>query len=140
MQANLPSLINTFTDRHIAVIGEAILDSYLTGSAQRLCAEAPVPVVTLNDRRDIPGGAANTALNLRSLGAQVSLLSVIGNDDEGNLLRQALARAGVKTEAVLVQPARRTLVKQRVIAASQMLVRVDQGSTDSIAYFRSATL
>lgn len=133
MHTNLSSLINAFADRHIVVIGEAMLDSYLLGEATRLCQEAPVAVVALRDRQDIPGGAANVAVNLRSLGAQVSLLSVIGDDVEGKLLQQALARCGIETGALLRQPLRRTLVKSRVMAASQMLVRIDQGSTEAIA-------
>ncbi|MBW4582120.1 MAG: hypothetical protein KME42_21350 [Tildeniella nuda ZEHNDER 1965/U140] len=133
MHTNVSSLINTFADRHIIVIGEAMLDSYLLGEATRLCQEAPVPVVALRDRQDIPGGAANVAVNLRSLGAQVSLLSVIGDDVEGELLQHALVRYGVETEVLLQQPLRRTLVKSRVMAASQMLVRMDQGSTEAIA-------
>ncbi|MBD2034644.1 bifunctional hydroxymethylpyrimidine kinase/phosphomethylpyrimidine kinase [Leptolyngbya sp. FACHB-321] len=133
MYTNLPGLINTFVDRHIVVLGEAMLDSYLMGSANRLCQEAPVPVVTLNDRSDRPGGAANVAVNLHALGARVSFLSVIGDDGDGDRLRQTLEHCGLETDGLLVQPSRHTLAKQRIMAASQMVVRLDQGSTDAIA-------
>ena len=132
MSPTLTGLLSTFTDRHVVVIGEAMLDSYLIGSADRLCQEAPVPVVTLSERRDCAGGAANVAVNLHQLGAQVSLLSVIGDDNEGDRLRHTLEQAGLVTDGLLVQASRRTLVKQRIMAASQMLVRLDQGSTEAI--------
>lgn len=133
MYTNLPGLINTFVDRHVVVLGEAMLDSYLIGSANRLCQEAPVPVVTLDDRCDHPGGAANVAVNLHALGARVSFLSVVGDDGDGDRLRQTLEYCGLETDGLLVQPSRHTLAKQRIMAASQMVVRLDQGSTDAIA-------
>ena len=132
MNPNLLELINTFADLNVVVIGEAMLDSYLEGFADRLCREAPVPVVTVNNRQDVPGGAANTAVNLVSLGGKVQFLSVVGHDAEWQLLQSALQQRGVLTTHVLVNPARRTLVKHRVMAAEQMLIRFDQGSTDQI--------
>lgn len=132
MPRNLSELIDTFSSLHVLVIGEAILDSYLEGTANRLSREAPVPIVTLGSRTDAPGGAANTAANVRSLGGRVTLLSVIGDDPESHLLRQALEASGVSWEQILVQPSRRTLAKHRVIADGQILVRYDQGDTDLI--------
>lgn len=133
MTTTLLNLIHTFVDRHIVVIGEAMLDSYLMGQANRLCQEAPVPVVTLSDRRDVPGGAANVAVNLHALGARVSLLSVVGEDEDGDRLRQVLEHHGMETDGIFVQSKRQTLVKQRIMAGSQMVVRLDQGDTAAIA-------
>lgn len=132
MQTNLSSLIDAFTKLNVVVIGEAMLDSYLEGSTDRLCQEAPVPVVNISNRKNIPGGAANTAVNIRSLGGQVTLLSVIGDDLEANLLRQALEERGVFANCIFTQHSRQTLAKHRVIASGQMLVRYDQGSTNPI--------
>lgn len=132
MNTNLFDLIHSFTDLNVVIIGEAMLDSYLQGSSDRLCREAPVPVVAVSDRQDIPGGAANTAVNVRSLGGKPQFLSVVGNDAEWLLLQQALEKRGVSTAHIIAHPARRTFVKHRVIAASQMLVRFDQGSTEQI--------
>lgn len=126
-------LLDAIAGLRVLVIGEAILDSYLEGVANRLCPEAPVPVVNLSHRRDVPGGAANTAANVASLGGRVTFLSVVGDDLEGTLLRQALTERGISTADLLTCPARQTLTKQRVIAASQMLVRLDQGSTQPVA-------
>lgn len=129
MNTHLGQLLDRIAGLRVLVIGEAMLDSYLEGVAHRLCPEAPVPVVTVSDRRDVPGGAANTAVNVASLGGCVTFLSVIGNDLEGTRLRQVLA--GVSTPLLLTCE-RQTLAKQRLLAGSQMVVRFDQGSTHSI--------
>ena len=129
---NPVEIIEDFRRLTVLVIGEAMLDSYLRGTADRLCREAPVPIVTVTEREDAPGGGANTAVNVRSLGAQVHLLSIVGDDDEGRLLHQTLAEHGVATEAVLPWPGRRTHAKHRVMAGAQMLVRFDLGSTEPL--------
>src|SRR5436305_112802 len=119
--------------RRVLVVGEAMLDSYLHGHAERLSREAPVPVVALERRVDSPGGAANSAVNLRALGASVRLVSVIGRDDEADRLRSALLDRGVDDRDLIVAPDRRTLAKQRVLSGGQILVRYDSGTTDPIA-------
>ena len=91
-----------------------------------------MPVVAVQERRDQPGGAANTAANLAALGCQVELLSVVGSDAEGRLLREILRARGVGVEAMLTQAGRRTLAKQRVMAGSQLVVRFDQGDTEPV--------
>jgi D-beta-D-heptose 7-phosphate kinase/D-beta-D-heptose 1-phosphate adenosyltransferase len=80
MCPDLPSLLDAFADLDVLVLGEAMLDSYWDGATGRFCPEAPVPIVNLNGRQDLPGGAANTAANVRSLGARATLLSVVGAD------------------------------------------------------------
>lgn len=132
MGAELVKVLDAFAGLRVIVIGEAMLDCYLSGVADRLCPEGPVPVVAVTDRQEAPGGAANTAVNVNSLNAQVMFLSVVGDDWEGALLRQVLEEHGVSTKYMLTQSNRRTLTKQRIIAASQLLVRFDQGSTDAI--------
>ena len=129
MKTDFVKLLDAIAGLNIIVIGEAMLDCYLSGVADRLCPEAPVPVVTVTDQKQAPGGAANTAVNVHSLGAKVTFLSVIGDDWEGTLLRQVLQQRGVSTSHVLTHPGRRTLAKQRVMAAATLLVRFDQGST-----------
>lgn len=129
MMTPLPQVIDSFAGLRVLVIGDAMLDSYLEGAADRLCREAPVPVVALSQRRDAPGGAANTAANVSALGARVWFLSAIGADPEAQLLQRALTACRVDTEYMLTHPARRTLAKTRVMAGAQMLVRFDQGDT-----------
>jgi D-beta-D-heptose 7-phosphate kinase/D-beta-D-heptose 1-phosphate adenosyltransferase len=82
-------LVDRFAGLRVLVVGEAMLDHYLEGATERLCREAPVPIVDVARQADAPGGAANTAANARALGARVTLLSVVGADAEG----EALARA-----------------------------------------------
>jgi D-beta-D-heptose 7-phosphate kinase / D-beta-D-heptose 1-phosphate adenosyltransferase len=132
LRDRLARLLERFGELRVAVVGDVMLDSYLHGAAGRICREAPVPVVTLEQRTDVPGGAANAAANVRALGAEVTLLAVIGDDSEGALLRQALGGCGVGDEQLIVAPGRATLVKHRVLADTQMLVRFDQGSTAAV--------
>jgi D-beta-D-heptose 7-phosphate kinase/D-beta-D-heptose 1-phosphate adenosyltransferase len=122
-------VIERWAGLRVLVVGEAMLDSYLHGATDRLCREAPVPVVDVIRRVDAPGGAANTAVNARALGAQVTLLSVVGDDPEAEALGRALDGGGVVTHALLRDPSRRTLSKQRLLAGGHLLVRFDAGST-----------
>jgi D-beta-D-heptose 7-phosphate kinase/D-beta-D-heptose 1-phosphate adenosyltransferase len=125
-------IIDNFRGLKVIVIGDAMLDSYLEGTSDRLCREAPVPVVSVQHRQNLPGGAANTAVNLRCLGSEVIFLSVIGDDQEGKLLQESLQQYDVPVHHLIVSPERATLAKQRVIAGSQMVVRFDQGSTQPV--------
>src|SRR3954468_23057736 len=129
--SQLSSLLGSFRDRRILVLGEAILDSYLDGHADRLSREAPVPIVTLNGRADAPGGAANAALNVAKLGGRATFLSVVGADAEAERLRVGLREAGVEDHQVARRD-RATLAKQRLLAGGQMLVRFDTGSIGPI--------
>lgn len=122
------SVLEQFSRSRILVIGEAMLDRYLYGGATRLCQETPVPVVTLSHAIDQPGGAANTAVNLQSLGAKVTLLSVVGADWEGSRLQQVLQGVG----GIFSTSDRTTLTKQRVMDGDRLLLRFDQGSTESL--------
>lgn len=133
MSSNIFTLLDLFTHLKVMVIGEAMLDRYLRGSTERLSQEAPVQVVNIEEKEDIPGGAANTAVNIRSLGAEPVFLSVTGGDEEGKLLRRALNRCGISDEHVISDPRRQTLAKQRVLANGQMMIRFDQGSAAPLA-------
>src|ERR1043165_8123819 len=101
-------------------------------TSERLCQEAPVPIVDIRQSIYVPGAAANTAVNLRSLGAQAAFFSVIGGDEAGSRLIQSLEERGVSGEHLLRTANRQTLTKQRILAGSQMLVRFDQGSTSPL--------
>lgn len=129
MISGLAQLIDRFAGMRVAVIGDVMLDSYLEGEAERICREAPVPVLSVRGRADQPGGAANTAANLRALGADVALVGVVGPDAEGAVLRDALERAGVDAGFLVSVPGRATLAKCRLSAESHLLLRYDQGDT-----------
>lgn len=118
--------------RRVLVLGESILDAYVTGHVSRLCREAPVPILDVGGQSDAAGGAANTAANVRSLGGQPLFVSVVGDDGEGDRLRAALRGAGVDDARVVGVRGRRTLSKQRLLAGDQMLLRFDAGTTEPI--------
>ncbi len=114
--------------RRVLVLGDAVLDGWLTGVADRLCREAPVPVVDVTRTRYAGGGAANTAANLAALGAVVGLVGAVGDDGAADELTSQLRRAGVATRLVRVA-GRRTVTKRRVIADGQVVARFDDGDT-----------
>ncbi|UNX54910.1 D-glycero-beta-D-manno-heptose 1-phosphate adenylyltransferase [Georgenia sp. TF02-10] len=110
----------------VAVVGDLILDGWWTGQARRMTREAPAPVVQLTGRRYAAGGAANTAMNLAALGAQVRLAGLVGDDENGRRLLDILTEGGVDVTGVVVAPGVPTTVKSRVLAADQVLLRVDE--------------
>ena len=119
-------IVQHFHGLRALVIGEAMLDTYLEGSATRLCREGPVPVVLKTGEHRFPGGAANTAMNLRALGADVTFLSVVGADQAGAALHAALQAGGV-SDAWLVEDASvSTHSKLRILANGQYIVRFDE--------------
>lgn len=132
MTSDINGLIEQFPNYTIAVIGDAMLDCYFHGASHRICQEAPVPVVEIQQRESLPGGAANTAVNVSSLGGQVIFLSVIGRDAEGDLLIRTLQEHGIDTGRVQREAGRSTLAKNRILANEHMIVRFDQGSTQPL--------
>ena len=110
--------------RRVLVVGDAMLDRYWFGAVDRISPEAPVPVVRVNREEERLGGAANVALNVKTLGAQATLLTVVGDDEPARKLRALLKKEGV---AALLgsDPQLYTIVKLRVIGRNQQLIRVD---------------
>ena len=127
MQSGHAATIDAFEGRRVLVLGDAMLDRYLHGSSERLSREAPVPIVGVEDRVDAPGGAANTAVNARRLGAEVTFLGLLGDDPEAATLLQVLDRHGVDGDALVGERGRVTIAKHRVLADGQLLCRFDHG-------------
>jgi D-beta-D-heptose 7-phosphate kinase / D-beta-D-heptose 1-phosphate adenosyltransferase len=111
----------------VVVLGDAVLDAWLTGPAHRVGREAPVPVVELRETDYAPGGAANMAANLAALGGRVELLAVLGDDPAADLLRDALVARGVGISHSPVEAGRVTPVKRRLMAGGQIVARFDDG-------------
>jgi D-beta-D-heptose 7-phosphate kinase/D-beta-D-heptose 1-phosphate adenosyltransferase len=132
MNDSLSNTLNLFRGRGVLVLGDAMLDTYLDGQCDRLCPEGPVPVVARGRRRAAAGGAANAAVNARALEARVRFLSVAGADARAARLGRLLERAGVPAGDLLVAPGRRTLAKTRITAGGQLLLRLDEGSTEEV--------
>jgi D-glycero-beta-D-manno-heptose-7-phosphate kinase len=108
----------------VLVVGDAMLDRYWFGSVERISPEAPVPVVRVTREEERLGGAANVALNVKTLGAQATLLTVVGVDEPARKLRHLLEEQGVVT-LLGEDPKLYTIVKLRVIGRSQQLIRID---------------
>ena len=108
----------------VLVVGDAMLDRYWFGAVDRISPEAPVPVVRVNREEERLGGAANVALNVKTLGAQATLLTVVGDDEPARTLKKLLERQGV-TALLGSDPQLYTIVKLRVIGRSQQLIRID---------------
>ncbi|GAA1270217.1 bifunctional D-glycero-beta-D-manno-heptose-7-phosphate kinase/D-glycero-beta-D-manno-heptose 1-phosphate adenylyltransferase HldE [Pseudonocardia aurantiaca] len=111
----------------IVVVGDALLDEWLSGPARRLGRDGPVPVVELAESRSAPGGAGNVAANLAALGASVELVAVLGTDADAATLCGLLQDAGVRTAHCVTEPGRRTAVKRRLVSAGQAVARYDDG-------------
>jgi D-beta-D-heptose 7-phosphate kinase / D-beta-D-heptose 1-phosphate adenosyltransferase len=122
-------VVRGFRNLRTLVVGDIMLDTYLEGTATRLCSEGPIPVVAKTAEYRLPGGAANTAANLRALGADVTLLGAIGRDPTGSLLRSALHDYSVSDEWLLEDAAVATQHKLRILADGQYVVRFDEGGT-----------
>ena len=123
--ARLLAIVDAFRGRRALVIGDVMLDEYVYGEVDRVSPEAPVPVVSMRRREAQPGGAANVALNLASLGAEVSLVGLRGDDETGERLGATLSQAGIPDLHLVTSPTRRTTRKTRVMAQGQQLLRVD---------------
>jgi len=126
-------LLEVFKSKHIVVIGDVMIDRYLIGSVDRISPEAPVPVVSLQKEENRLGGAANVALNLRALGASVTLCSVVGNDQNAHLLLQLLSENNIHTDGILLDENRMTTVKTRVVSGRQQLLRIDNETTSELS-------
>jgi D-glycero-beta-D-manno-heptose-7-phosphate kinase len=134
MTVNFEQLFQQMTSVKVGVIGDVMLDSYLWGKVDRISPEAPVPIIALEKREHRIGGAGNVALNIASLGAAVSMLSVIGDDGDGKQLKQLLEEHSIKTDFLLTSSKRITTNKTRVISRNQQMMRVDNETTADLGY------
>ncbi len=117
----------------VLVVGDVMLDEYISGSATRISPEAPVPVVAVRRRRSVPGGAANVAANVAAMTAEAILAGVLGADEAGQRLRQALLEAGLQPDWLVEDSGRVTTTKTRVTAGGQQIVRFDAEDTSPLA-------
>jgi D-beta-D-heptose 7-phosphate kinase/D-beta-D-heptose 1-phosphate adenosyltransferase len=126
-------LLARMAGRRVVVIGDLMIDEWIWGRVSRISPEAPVPVVAVNNHSFTLGGSGNVASNLRALGAQVSVVGVVGNDPEGLRVRGLLEDLQCDTAGVLVLEDRPTTRKTRVVAHNQQVVRADWESTAPLA-------
>jgi rfaE bifunctional protein kinase chain/domain len=124
--------------QRVLVVGDVILDEYLTGRATRLSREAPVPVLEFEARQLLPGGAANPAANIVALGSRAVQIGLIGSDAEATALRQVLQARGIDLSALVVDGSRPTTVKTRIMAHMglrfpQQVARLDRLAREPIS-------
>ena len=125
-------LFAKFQNIKVGVIGDVMLDTYWWGHVDRISPEAPVPIVALDKKEQRIGGAGNVALNLASLHAQVSILSVMGNDDDGIAHKHLFEKQKIDTSYLLQSSNRITTNKSRIISRNQQMMRLDAEITKDL--------
>jgi D-glycero-beta-D-manno-heptose-7-phosphate kinase len=118
-------LFTEFTRKKVLIVGDVMIDSYVWGKVNRISPEAPIPVLSAQENENRLGGAANVALNIQSLGAEPVLCATIGSDPPADQFLQIMQKRGMATDGILQSCDRITTVKERFIAGSQQLLRVD---------------
>lgn len=122
---NVEQVLSDLSNIKVAVIGDVMLDTYCWGKVERISPEAPVPIVTLDNKEIRIGGAANVALNAVSLGASTFVFSVIGQDEEGRELKELMQQNNIYVDYLLTSPKRITTNKTRIISRNQQMMRLD---------------
>jgi D-beta-D-heptose 7-phosphate kinase/D-beta-D-heptose 1-phosphate adenosyltransferase len=123
--ARVERLLDAAAGVRVLVVGDVMLDRYITGSVDRISPEAPVPVVRVEHEASALGGAANVAANVAALGAKCVVVGCAGRDADGEVLRRELEALGVATDGLVLTEERPTTVKTRILARRQQVVRFD---------------
>lgn len=132
MHKRLAGILDSFRNARVAVIGDIMLDEYIIGDTDRISPESPVPVIREERRSCVPGGASNVAVNIHALGADVTLLGVVGADADGDKLIAELNARGIGTGSIYRTQNRPTTRKTRLIARGSQMLRVDNETTEPI--------
>jgi rfaE bifunctional protein kinase chain/domain len=119
-------LFTRFSELNVMIIGDVMVDAYLWGKVERISPEAPIPIVALRKRENRMGGAANVAMNIRSMGARPVLCSVIGDDDKGEIFLNLLRKENIESHGILTSSRRITTTKFRIFGNNTQLLRVDE--------------
>ena len=133
MSKRLNDIIENFRNLKVLVIGDAILDTYVNGSPDRVSREAPVMVFNVDEQEHYCGGAANTAINVAALGAETYFLTILGKDSSSRELMEVFRKNKVNTDFIIRDKGRVTIAKKRIMASSHMLMRIDEGTTTDIS-------
>src|ERR1035437_3725139 len=132
-QSNYKKLFEEFNKLTIMIIGDVMVDSYLWGKVERITPEAPIPIVALRKRENRMGGAANVAMNIKSMGAKPVLCSVIGEDDKGQIFLDLLKKEKIPTYGIIHSSNRITTTKFRIFGNSTQMLRVDEEVEDDLS-------
>jgi rfaE bifunctional protein kinase chain/domain len=126
-------LFEKFNSLTALIVGDVMIDAYYWGKVERISPEAPVPVVQVQKKENRLGGAANVALNVKSLGARAIICSVVGDGTKGDIFRSTLKENQFSTEGIIDSPERMTTVKTRVISQGHHLLRIDEEITKPLS-------
>ena len=119
-------LFKAFEDLKVLILGDVMIDAYLFGKVERISPEAPVPIIAVNKRKNLLGGAANVALNVRALGATPLMCSVIGNDTQGGVFLKLLRDLGLREDGICRSDDRITTTKVRIVGNKMQMLRIDE--------------
>jgi D-glycero-beta-D-manno-heptose-7-phosphate kinase len=128
----MKEILRKFKNQKIAVIGDLILDKYIYGDVDRISPEAPVPIVKVIREKFVPGGAANVAANISTLGGSPFLFGIVGKDQYKDILLQKTTELNIETSGIFIDSNKTTIRKTRVIGLNQQLLRIDYENTDYI--------
>ena len=132
--------LERFNSLKALIVGDVMIDAYTKGVVERMSPEAPVPIVNLKERFDRLGGAANVALNLKALGAEPIVCSIIGDDESGKKLIQLMKDHGLEVSGLVSSNRRRTTVKHRILDGFRQLLRIDEEDTFDLTYVEESIL
>jgi len=128
----MKDILKKFKNQKIAVIGDLILDKYIYGEVDRISPEAPVPIVRVMKEKYVPGGAANVAANITTLGGKPYLFGIVGNDQYKDILFHKIEELNISTSGIFIDSSKTTTRKTRIIGLNQQLLRIDHENTDYI--------
>lgn len=128
----LNSYLKKISDCNVLIIGDVMIDAYKWGQVTRISPEAPIPIVSITKKDYRLGGAANVAINVKSIGANPFLCSVIGKDNKADIFLNLLAQNNLSNEGIILAEERKTTVKTRIMASSQHLLRIDEEKKDRL--------
>lgn len=134
LAVRLRELVERLPGARMIVLGDVVADEYIFGEPVRLSREAPIPVLEFRGRQVRPGGGTNAAANARSLGARVSVVGVVGDDDMGRELRRSLEADGIDVGGIAVDPRRATCVKTRIVAGDTQVFHQQVARIDRVDY------
>lgn len=123
---NYRSVINDFKSKNVLVIGDLILDKYISGTSNRISPEAPVPIISHGETEHQLGGASNVAKNIINLGAETHLIGTTGKDNNGRIILKLLGKEGINPKNIIKDSNKPTTLKTRVISGNQQLLRIDE--------------
>jgi len=125
--------LSRFSEKKVLIVGDIMLDHYIYGEVSRVSPEAPVPILKKTHEEFVPGGAANVANNLVSLGAKVSIAGAVGNDYAFKILKDILRKGKINIDSVLISKEKQTIQKERLVAKNQHMFRLDSENSSNLS-------